>query len=184
MLYHGIRANKKKVLRCHFRSIKLRWPVLRRCAAAKSARRKSFCRSHSYPEKARGRCHVGLYEIAEQNCHSRYPAKYAAGILFHNRSNHDRAVGRGQYCGCGIVRKFFVDFFRGDWLCRHRCRDSDRPVHRRRQRAGGMVQPECQPALRGLAVSSVFAGCRGLSGTDFAALHRRWAYSASRCRVF
>lgn len=48
----------------------------------------------------------------------------------------------------------------------------------------GMVQPECQPALRGLAVGAVFAGCRGLSGTDFAALHRRWAYSASRCGVF
>ena len=24
----------------------------------------------------------------------------------------------------------------------------------------------------------------GFSGTDFTALHRRWAYSASRCRVF
>ena len=48
----------------------------------------------------------------------------------------------------------------------------------------GMVQPECQPALRGPAVGAVFAGCRGLSGTDFAALHRRWAYSASRCGVF
>lgn len=48
----------------------------------------------------------------------------------------------------------------------------------------GMVQPECQPALRSLAVGAVFAGCRGLSGTDFAALHRRWAYSASRCGVF
>lgn len=48
----------------------------------------------------------------------------------------------------------------------------------------GMVQPECQPALRGLAVDAAFAGCRGLSGTDFAALHRRWAYSASRCGVF
>lgn len=48
----------------------------------------------------------------------------------------------------------------------------------------GMVQPECQPALRGLAVGAVFAGCRGLSGTDFAAFHRRWAYSASRCGVF
>lgn len=24
-----------------------------------------------------------------------------------------------------------------------------------------MVQPECQPALRGLAVGAVFAGCRG-----------------------
>ena len=48
----------------------------------------------------------------------------------------------------------------------------------------GMVQPECQPALRGLAVGAVFAGCWGLSGTDFAALHRRWAYSASRCGVF
>ena len=40
------------------------------------------------------------------------------------------------------------------------------------------------PALRGFAVGAVFAGRRGLSGTDFAALHRRWAYSASRCRVF
>ena len=48
----------------------------------------------------------------------------------------------------------------------------------------GMMQPECQPALRGPAVGAVFAGCRGLSGTDCAALHRRWAYSASRCGVF
>lgn len=43
---------------------------------------------------------------------------------------------------------------------------------------------KCQPALRGLAVGAVFAGCRGLSGTDFTALHRRWAYSASRYGVF
>ena len=135
VLYHGIRANKKKVLHCHFRSIKPRWPVLRRCAAAGIAKRKSFCRSHSYPEKVRGRCHVGFYEIAEQNRHSCYPAKYAAGILFHNRSNHDRAVGRSQYCGCGLVRKFFTGFFRGDRLSRHCCRDPNRPVHRRRQRA-------------------------------------------------
>lgn len=110
VLYHGIRANKKNVLHCHFRSIKPRWPALKRCAAAGSANRKSFCRSHSYPEKVRGRCHAGLYEIAEQNCHSCYPAKYAAGILFHNRPDYDRAVGRGQYCSCGIVREFFAGF--------------------------------------------------------------------------
>lgn len=64
-------------------------------------------------------------------------AKYAAGILFHNRPDYDRAVGRGQYCRRGLVREFFAGFFRGDRLSRHCCRDPDRPVHRRRQRAGG-----------------------------------------------
>ena len=33
-------------------------------------------------------------------------------------------------------------------------------------------------------MAAVFTGCRGLSGTDFTALHRRWAYSASRYGVF
>ena len=49
---------------------------------------------------------------------------------------------------------------------------SDCPIHRCGQRAGGLVQPERQPDLRSVAVSTVFAGCRGLSRADSGALQR------------
>ena len=49
---------------------------------------------------------------------------------------------------------------------------SDCPIHRCGQRARGLVQPERQPDLRSVAVSTVFAGCRGLSRADSGALQR------------
>ena len=61
---------------------------------------------------------------------------------------------------------------------------SDCPIHRCGQRAGGLMQPERQPDLRSVAVSTIFAGCRGLSRADSGALQRRWSYSASGRRVF
>ena len=44
-------------------------------------------------------------------------------------------LGEVNIAAVGLYGNFSLGFFRGDRLSRHCCRDPDRPVHRRRQRA-------------------------------------------------